>query len=135
LFLTRAAMEGAGTPIFLMDTLTGLYVLYTEKAPADTPVPPAQDGAFLSCRKTVLSNALLTAFCLFCWCAAEIRKTIKKIKARAPLLTPRVVFARAGSPPARFFDANLLEEADSAGFSYTQFAESVAGAVVLVLRG
>src|SRR4051812_25709028 len=68
--------------------------------------------------------------------AAEIAKLVKKAKARAPLLSPHVVYARQGTPLARYFDNHLIEDADSAsGFSFAQFHESVAAAVVLAGAG
>lgn len=116
LYLSRAAMQASNSPIFVMDTLTGLYCYYVDEK-TDVPFPPPQDCGLVFMRFALNIRVSIRA--------GELRKFVKRTKGKAPLITPRVVFARPNTGNARFFEANLLEEADSMGFNFATFMEAV----------
>jgi hypothetical protein len=93
--------------LFVMDTLTSLIVYYTELA-KDIPFPPPQ-----TC--TVVIHFTFDQFILMifmsCQCVtAEIARLIRKAKLRAPLLSPRVIYARPFTMAADTFERYLLED-------------------------
>jgi hypothetical protein len=93
--------------VFVMDAFTGIYVYYSPRAAA-LPLPPPADSL--------------------------LRGLIKRIRTAAPLISPRIVFARAGGGAARYFDRNLIEEKGAAGFSYADFVDFVEAEVVKQFR-
>ncbi len=98
---SAAAATQPPDTIFVLDTFIGLYVWYSHLAEA-VPLPPPQN--------------------------CELRKLLKAIKSRTPLISPRVIFARPGMGDARYFDANLIEDgaADTNAYSYQHFQDAVA---------
>jgi hypothetical protein len=99
LFLTLQALQQSQDRVFVLDAFTSILVLYTHAA-ADLRCPPPQQ--------------------------CELRGAIRQLKNAVPFISPRVVFARMGTPEAAAFEAALLEDAEAAdGVGFAQFEDAV----------
>jgi len=110
LLLSKASLS-EDMPIYVLDAVSAVLVLYTNNAlnsDPKLPYPPPHTCA--------------------------LRKQIKASRAELAQLSPRVLFIRIGTPEFVHFESHLVEEANLAGPSFKSFIESVAKDVRVIIQ-